>query len=653
MREPRSWFQTRAVSAEAAGGDEPIRFDLFNIEQLEAHARSLAVSQQIGARRGPERLLARLRDNAARLREATDQLGLAQQAGQRLTPAGEWLLDNAHLIEEQIRLARQHLPRGYSRQLPQLANTELAGAPRVYAMAIEVIAHVDGRIDRENITRFAAAYQEVSPLALGELWAIPIMLRLALLENLRRVAVRVLLSMEHRQQARGWAALIQGAAEVDPKALLLAVADMARANPPLSNSFVAELVQRLTERGGLVDIPMAWINHQLSEQGASLQQKVQHEAWQQAANQVSVSSSIGSLRFLSAMPWRDFVEDVSLVERALREDPSGVYGAMDFATRDAYRHVVEDLARPAGLSEPAVATLAVELARASDPSGPDPARLAHVGYYLIGEGRPQLRALLTLPPWWRVVGALGPWAWGWLYFSTVLAVTGLATALVMSELAGLGPTRPLVGLLTALCASQLGVALANWIATTFRPPAVLPRLDLSTRITAAHRTLVVVPTLLGSPEGVERLVEGLEVRYLGNRDPDLLFALLTDLTDADAETTPPDEALLTIAREGVERLNARYRLEGAGPFYLFPGRAPTTPASAPGWATSASAASWRPSTTCCAAPTGGPARPSRRSRRWWAIGRRCRRWPTSSPWTPTPSSPGTPRPAWSAPWPTP
>jgi hypothetical protein len=109
----------------------------------------------------------------------------------RVAPAAEWLLDNFYLIEEQIRTARRHLPKSYSRELPRLANGPAAGHPRPYGIALELISHVDGRVDAVSLNGFVASYQTVAPLKLGELWAILIMLRLALIENLRRVSARI------------------------------------------------------------------------------------------------------------------------------------------------------------------------------------------------------------------------------------------------------------------------------------------------------------------------------------------------------------------------------------------------------------------------------------------------------------------------------
>src|SRR5208283_1846978 len=247
--------------------------------------------------------------------EACELLTEALAADRRIVPAGEWLLDNFYLIEEQIRTARQHLPKGYSRELPRLRSGPSAGLPRVYDIALEAISHGDGRVDVESLAGFVAAYQTVTALKLGELWAIPIMLRLALIENLRRVGARVAAARIERDRAATWAEQMAAVAKKDPKSLILVTADMARANPPMASSFVAELAHRL--RGLSLTLPLTWIEQRLSESDLTIEQVVHAENQQQAADQVSISNSIGSLRILGATEWRKFVESTSAVEQIL------------------------------------------------------------------------------------------------------------------------------------------------------------------------------------------------------------------------------------------------------------------------------------------------------------------------------------------------
>ncbi|MDP3259822.1 MAG: hypothetical protein Q8M34_04450, partial [Thermodesulfovibrionales bacterium] len=228
-----------------ADTEPPLRSELFSSDQMEQHGKTLAGLHTLRPGHAPDRLLARLAENEGVLLEVRNLLTEAIKATRRITPAGEWLLDNFYLIEEQIRTARRHLPKGYSRELPRLLNGPSTRLPRVYDIALEIISHGDGRVDPESLSSFVAAYQTVTSLKLGELWAIPIMLRLALIENLRRVAARISTDRIDRNLADYWADQMTEIAGKDPKSLILVIADMARSDPPMVSSFVAELTRRL------------------------------------------------------------------------------------------------------------------------------------------------------------------------------------------------------------------------------------------------------------------------------------------------------------------------------------------------------------------------------------------------------------------------
>ena len=266
------------------------------------------------------------------------------------------------MIEEQIRTARRHLPQSYSRVLPRLASGPAASFPRVYGIALELISHVDGRVDAVSLNRFLASYQAVTPLKLGELWAVPIMLRLALIENLRRVAARVAAGRRDRDLAYDWAERMVSVVEQNPTDLILVMADLARANPPLSGPFLAEMTRHLQGQSPYFAFATSWLEHRLAEQGLTIHQLILDEGQGQAADQVSIGNSINSLRFLSSNDWREFVESHSVVEQILQEDPAHVYESMDFATRDRYRHAVEQIAKRSAFSEGDVAHKAIQLA---------------------------------------------------------------------------------------------------------------------------------------------------------------------------------------------------------------------------------------------------------------------------------------------------
>ncbi|MDA0738473.1 MAG: cyclic beta 1-2 glucan synthetase [Nitrospirae bacterium] len=504
---------------------------------------------------------------------AYDVVTAAATPGQRIVPAEAWLLDNFYLIEQQISLARRHLPRGYSRQLPRLADGPSTGFPRIYDLALELISHMDGRVDCDNATHIVAAYQTVEALQLGELWAFPIMLQLALLENLRRVGVRIARRREERDAAIIWADRMLATAEKEPKQLIQLLAEFANADVPLTAPFVEEFYARLQAHGPAMAFIQTWVEQKLLEQGVTATQLSIAASRTSAANQISIANSIGSLRFIGAMDWKNYVESLSGVEQTLCEDPTGMHASQDFATRDRYRHVIEDVARGSSHSELAVAREAIVLAQTAAARLSANDRTAHVGYYLIDHGRYILEHAVGCHLSWKLRFNRATRHFRLiLYLGPILFLTAMATSIVLFPLneLGLSDWRSwFFGLAGIIGGLALSVSLVNLFVTLVLAPRALPRLDFSQGIPSVHRTMVVVPTLLTSPQEIEDLLESLEIRYLGNRDPHLFFALLTDFRDAPERTRPDDDALLAHARAGIQALNETYREDGPCIFYLF------------------------------------------------------------------------------------
>ncbi len=548
-----------------------MRAELFGAEQLARHAAALAAKHEITLGRASNRLLAQLDRNEKTLRDF-NRAALADQTG-RVIPAAEWLLDNFYLIEEQIQLARRHLPREYSRELPCLTNGNSGGRLRVYEIVLELISHVDAQIDASSLAGFIAAYQTVVPLKLGELWAVPIMLRLGLIENLQRVTSGLTQGRLDRNEANEWVERLQEVAENNPSRVVIVVADMARADLRLSSAFVAEFCQRLSRLNPVLHLARSWLEQQLVERGFSIEQLIHQESQNQASDQVSVSHSIASLRALSAIDWKDFVESLSRVEQTLRAEPAGIYPQMDFATRDRYRHAVETLARRAKLGETAMAEKAVALAAESGRAKGLDHRTAHVGYFLVDKGRPQLERVTNVRWPWRTAAERTIRRFPFVYYGGGILLLSSGAIWLFSQRAQrhgvAGWTLLLCTLVFFLGVSQLAVALVNWLTTLIVRPQLLPRLDYSRGLAPGSCSIVVVPTILASAAGLDELLESLEIHQLANRDERLHFALLTDFSDALAETLPEDEPLLARAREGIETLNQRYAPESGNRFFLF------------------------------------------------------------------------------------
>ncbi|HIJ62140.1 MAG TPA: glycosyl transferase [Rhodospirillaceae bacterium] len=536
---------------------KPIREELFSVERIEEHARSLAVAQIVTPKpiKGLP-LVARLGDNAAVLLDCHRAIAKAADEGGAITPAAEWLLDNYHLVERQIHAVRSDLPSGYYRQLPKLAVGPFAGYPRVFGLAWAFVAHSDSRFDPEALRRYVRAYQEVQPLAIGELWALAITLRIVLVENLRRLALGVVNNRAARTLADAVADRLLGVGGETGISVPEVLGRYERA--PLPDAFAVQLVYRLRDQDPRITPALTWLDERLVMQGTTTETVVREEHQMLGATSVTVRNIITSMRRISDVDWSDLVENLSLVDDLLSE--GGAYREMDFRTRNLYRSAIEDLARHSGHTELDITRHAVQAAKGADGRQSDP------GYHLIAGGRRSFEASIGYrPPLRRLAWRLNQTAGIGGYVAAITAVTAalLAFPLALLASAGIGDLSiGLLGLLGAIPAIDVAVALVNRAAIWCFGARLLPALWLRDGIPADLRTLVAVPTLLTSAEAIEEQIERLEVHYLASPEGDLSFALLSDWVDSDSETTPDDEPLLAAAREGIAMLNQRH---GAAP----------------------------------------------------------------------------------------
>ena len=405
----------------------------------------------------------------------------------------EWFLDNDYRILRAIRQVREDMPAGFFRHLPALED----GRPRIWALARALLLESGLEIDFAALVQFTRAYQEESGLRVGELWAMPAMLRLAVLEEIAH-------------------ALLTSIPAVRPKVEMVS-------GEPLQIG--VDDTERLV-RG------------------------------------------LRALQVLDAIRWQRFFRATSRVEDVLRKDPAGVYPGMDFETCDRYRKVVEEIARRTGREEIEVASAAVERAAAAEPGE----RASHVGHWLVDAGRRSFEESFGYRP-----GASRRWRRRILDHPAAFYLGGIAGAtalfwagpLWLLTAGGAGPAVWIAGAAFALLpASTLAVTLVQWILTHVLPPRVLPKIDFDRGLPRDCRTLVAIPTLLGSAEDIRTLIRRIEIHYLSNPDPRLEFAIVGDFLDAARQTEAGDAELLRQAETGIRLLNDKYQADGHRPFHL-------------------------------------------------------------------------------------
>ena len=550
----------------------PISGELLGAEHLGERARAIATGQRVSrirtSRRAP--LLDRLNSTRRILDQAHDRLTDGAAKGHDISPAGDWFLDNFHVVEEQILEVRASLSPGYYRELPVLMRGPLSGYPRAYEIAITLISHSEARIDLDNVTRFVAEFQRIAPLSMGELWAMPAMLRLALIESVRRMALRVVERLDGVDLADRWAGQFRAGPSSDEDPTGPVLGDFVEHHPPLTATFVNRLLQLLaTEPGSFQGIGR--LEQWLTQEGLTSEAVAAQSVQRLALTQLMMTNSITSLRAVARLDWQQFVEAQSLTEAILQGDPSGSYARMTFATRDRYRHAVERIAKRSRSGEEAVATAAIDLARTDPAVGTDPGR-GHVGFYLVDSGVPILEATVGYRSTWleRIARAVDGHP-NVAFVGGILAVTTLALAFLFWLVDGLDQGEWLVVIaFTALLANDLAVNILSQLITATIPPRLLPKLDFRKNgVPPEFRTAVVIPTLFESVESVREALETVEVRFLANREAHLHFAILSDFTDSSVEAEAVDDAVVAAARDGVVALNARYAPTTNDAFYLF------------------------------------------------------------------------------------
>ncbi len=542
---------------------------LFGVERLEQHAESLAAAQQVTIT--PPAVLPlriRLNRNAGVLLAAYRASAAELGDGRGVVPAAEWLLDNYHLVEEQIREIRDDLPAGYYRQLPKLADGPFAGYPRVFGLAWAFVAHTDSHFDPDILRRFIAAYQRVQPLSIGELWAVAITLRIVLIENLRRLADQMTVGRAARADADALATrlLVSGCAQ---SALDSDIS--ARSSEPLSEMFAAQLAKRLRDQDPRTTPTLDWLEERLGRQGASIDETVQRAQQRLGASNVTVRNVITSMRLISSIDWAEWFESVSLVDNRLRA--GSAFAAMDFPTRNLYRSAIEELARGSSSSELDVtdhALRAAALAANGAIGVVEAERVGDPGYFLIGVGRRALERTIAFHApariWVRRINLrLGIGGYIGVTLCVAIVLMGLALWAISPLDVGL---LVLFAVVSFLPATEVATALVNRAITWSFGAVTLPGLALTAGVPQTLRTLVAVPTLLTSETDLLEQIERLEVHHLAGIGGDLTFALLSDGVDADEESLADDARFLTVAAEAITQLNERYGPGPAGDRFL-------------------------------------------------------------------------------------
>ena len=551
--------------------EEPIRDQFLHEDRMRLLGEDLA-SDRIPSLFGmePFDFQKRIRENAAKILEVYRSTNAAQARGEIVTPAAQWLLDNNYLVEETSFQVKRDLPRRFYRELPTITLPDGTTIPRTLALAWVYVAHSDSQVSGQSFKAVVEGFQTKEPMKIGELWALPSLLRFVLIENLRRIAVRVDRARRMRQIANDVADRVLATPDDDNDPKILApYAAHAR-----DTTFATQLLYRLRDGSQNSGKALDWLEKELEKAGTDAEEITIKEHQTLSSGNVTTGNIVRGLRLINDVEWTDWFEDVSRIDALLREHTD--VAALDFASRDQYRTAIEELARRSNLSEVEVTEKATELANneiAGSAVPPDEATSrAAIGFFLVGSKRQQLeQAIGYKPPFGkRFLRAFRATGWAGVVVPVFL-LTVLLMALAGGALNAIGLPGWAVALLLVLFAvpaSEGALAFYNTVVLQFLKPTRLVGYEFKEGVPAEARTLVVVPTLIGSRDDVEDAIRMLEVHHLANMTGEVHFALLSDWPDSRAEQDTADEEILAFAQAEIDNLNERYPVGGAPRFYL-------------------------------------------------------------------------------------
>ncbi|MGK0466644.1 MAG: cyclic beta-1,2-glucan synthetase [Clostridium sp.] len=533
-----------------------------NREDLEKHAFEIArYYSDIKSTNCKKKLISNLDRSYEKILSGYGKIYKEEKNKKEVLPAAEWLLDNLYLIEKEYKNIKYNMPQTYYNDLPVIYKGVMRGYPRVYHIAVEIVSHTDGRVDESVIENFIHAYQNSTALTSGELWAIPIMLRIALIQNISKITEKIVKAEQDKKQAELVAEKLINA--FNEGKIVTEISLLDSHNLTFNPHFTERLLKLLRDSGIDSEEVYHYVDEKLGAQETSLERTIFLEHQIEANFQISMGNSINSIRVIEGLNWKNYFEKLSTLESVLREDTSCTYAEMDFQSRDKYRHIIEKISKHTKLPESYIAKKAIECCNECEITENNSYK-RHVGYYLIDDGLSELK---------EKIGYKNNLIQGIkdrirknkenFYIGTIVVFTMIIVCLfiVFSLLndRSISLWRYVLATIVILVpCSEITISIFNWSVNVLGSPSFIPKMAFREAIPEKYSTVVVIPTILNNPSRVRDLVHDLEICYLANAQRNLYFALLGDFVDSDALEGSGDSEVVKEGLLAIEALNKKY-----------------------------------------------------------------------------------------------
>lgn len=550
--------------------DVPYIDDVEN-EKLENHAVELSkYHKTIRKRSSKKNIIRRLDLSYESILRGYEYIDRDIRNNREIVPAAEWLLDNLYLIEKEYKDIRHNMSESFYKELPIINKGSLKGLPRIYHLSNELISHTDGRVDENIILSFINAYEERNVLASSELWALPTMLRIAIIQNISRVVSGIVFAQREKGKADKLADKI---IKLSDKELTEGeIKKIVKGNMGFSTHFMERLLKVLRDNGVENEKIYKYIYNIMEVQEMDSNRMVIIEHQKQAKFQVSMRNCISGIREVEALNWKECFEKLSITHEILKKDPADIYINMDYASRDYYRHRVEVISKQMKLPESYIARAAVKCA---DEAKTKSELKRHVGYYLMDNGIEELKNRIGIKK--RGIRntisfiskhKVSTYIWANILGTILLTLFMLWIIYITDNYAK--PWKYVVGGLSILIpCSEIINSILNWSINHLTNPRFVPKMELSSGIPDYAKTIVVIPTILSSEDRVTELIENMEVYYLANKEKNIYFAILGDFKDSYVKNEISDEKINRSTLKKVKALNEKYSRRGEDIFFFF------------------------------------------------------------------------------------
>lgn len=493
-----------------------------------------------------------------KLNRIRDQLSGKSSDIIALIPAARWLFDNFQMMYREIKKVRTS---GTSYEiLPILKTKEFKGYPRIYVIAKKMVALSGGHLNYENITVMMSAYQKEIPLTDKEIWVLPEMIGFCLLESIIEVAEEILHIIHIKSKADRFVRdkLQSDRAQINDIGALLVEMDEDCINNVSFHSHVIYLLKNMSFTDGSIQ---RYLEYHYKQKGRQINQSelFREEGKLESNQEAVIRALIVSLREINETDDEKFFEEFSTLEHILSKDPDGVYPRMDSESRGMYRGIIVRLALKFKLKEEKIAEECLQLAL----KGREDLNCSHhVGSYLIGKGSKALLAKLTGRPdpisiknRRNVKGLLY-----FVLFALLMVSSIVLLLLPLRQTVGMENLWKYVILVLAATPLLMGITLelSNFIFTREIRVKKIPAMEYLGEIPDSARTFIVMPVIISSAKQGEEYLERLEKHYLANRQKNLYFALLADLSDAPSEVMTEDAVIIEALKNRINTMNVLY-----------------------------------------------------------------------------------------------